>query len=104
MRKSSALTCVEEDHPKGRTGAHLPHQGQAQSDPVKLLRDEASRDTGDSTQDLTEGEDGTTVRDVDGEEDDDVGDTLHASHEAGAHEELQLAGVETEAVEAERDH
>ena len=103
MRKSSALTCVEEDHPECRTGAHLTHESQAQSDPVQLLRDEAGRDTGDSTQDLTEGEDRTTVSDVDGEEDDDVGETLHTRHEAGAHEELQLSGVKAEAVEAERD-
>ena len=61
------LTCVEEDDPEGSTGAHLSHQSQAQSDPVKLLRDKAGSDTGDSTQDLTEGEDWTTVSDVDGE-------------------------------------
>ena len=64
----------------------------------------ACTDTGDTSQDLAEGEDGATISDVDGEEDDDVGETLHPRHQAGAHEQLQLARVETEAVEAERDH
>ena len=97
-------TCIEEDDPEGGAGPHLAHQSQAEPDPVVLGGHEACADAGDAAQDLTEGKDRTAVGNVDGEQDDDVGQALYASHEARPHEQLQLAGVETEAVEAESDH
>ena len=95
---------VDKDHSKGSTGSHLTNQSQSHADPEIFFRHKARAETREAGEDLTDGENGSAASDVDGEEDDEVGQDLHPGHQASPLEQVLLARVEAEAVEAHRDH
>ena len=103
-RSMKQFRSVDKDHSKGSTGTHLANQSQSHADPEIFFRHKARAETRETGEDLTDGEDGSAAANVDCEENDEVGQDLHPGHQASPLEQVLLAGVEAQAVEAHRDH
>ena len=98
------LAGVDEYNGKGSAGPHLAHQGEGHPDPEVGLGDKTRGEAREAGQDLADGEDGSPASDIDGEEDDEVGQDLHPGHKTRPLEQVLLARVEAQSVEAHRDH
>ena len=97
-------SCVDKNNSKSSTCAHLAHESQRHPDPEVIFRNKSGAKTGETCQDLTEGEDGSSSSDVDGEQDDEVGQHLNSSHQTSSLEQILFSRIETQPIEAHGNH
>ena len=98
------LGSVDKHHSEPSAGSSLPNEGETETRPEVGGIDEASADTGEAGDDLTDGEDGLASDGVHEDHGGEVAYKLDTSHGAETNEEVLAGRVQTETVETEGDH